>query len=144
MDTQTKQDARQALVNELAELGMFDPIMLEQVEEGRLAIGEDSGALREAVYRQWELETAAADEPDRISKMQTVLLGLLSRFDLYGLELLVEDARAVGVQLTYTWLLESAFQYATKIGDAYQTACSIGKSSWKGTYLVLKSQGWKP
>ncbi|MDD2807859.1 MAG: hypothetical protein PHW95_05080 [Patescibacteria group bacterium] len=144
-------ERRQSLVDQLKELGIFDKEMLREVFWIVLVIpyakSANPGALRRATYLQWQLETEPFAREQEMLPEIGVLMGFLSRFDLYGLEILVKHAREVGVKLTYARLLESAFQWATKIGDAYERVAAMRNLSgpnWKNVYLMLVRDGWNP
>ena len=143
-DTQDHARRRQAAITELQRLRMFDIFMAMDTWPKLVGIGRNPGALYLATYRQFQMEIADCAKAQDMDKELGVMLGLLSVYDLYGLEKLIQDVKEDGVALVYARLLGSAIQTATGIGDAIEHLSAVGRGAWKDVYLTLKFTGWTP
>ena len=125
----------------------FNRISLHTLRDKLVTTVISDDCSRLILYSQWYLETGSLlteEDLSYLSKDRKVIVGLLGKIGLDDLEFLSKDVKQVGAKLTYARLLEAAFQYFLKMGDAYQTVCWMKQPSWTNVYFILRDQNWNP
>ncbi len=144
-DSPNQAKRRQEMIAELRAIGMFDALMAMGVHDEIVGVaGCNPGRFYQATYLQFQLENKEAARAYGVDEETGLVLALVSIFDVYGLRMVVDDAKESGVRVAYARLLGSALQETTGLGDAVETLSRMNRGTWVEVYAMLKSQRWTP
>ncbi len=147
-ETSDDQAKRQAFIDQLQRLGIFDHnIPVEAILATTENLSDEKRNIRLVLQANWLKQTPRVGKGNGnagSSRRLDLMVGLLSTVSLSCLANVVQDAQRFGPALTYTRLLESAFQFAEKKGDAYDFVKKIDRISWENVYTTLVDENWNP